>query len=184
MRVQMVITTMSLVMFGVRAEVPLGARATDGAAEAQTQPAQWEPFEGTIHGCSSTAADDSFLTPGGVRHFKGGSNVNLWVTDHPLVNGIDRNIVDANINFNAGVGRAHLVAILTPENVAGSWDIRALVRIVDGSPSSSSGVGAGRGALEGLRIEFTTEAVPGSPNQCTPGFGGVRRVRGTVRGEA
>lgn len=168
-----VIAMMSLVLPGVL--------AGEGTPATQAQPAHWEPFEGMIHGCSSTGADDLFLTPGGVLHFKGGSNVNLWVTDHPLVNGIERNIVDANINFNAGVGRAQAIATLTPEGIGGSWDLRFLVRVGGGG---ASGGGKGRGALEGLRIEFDVEPMPGSPNECTPGFAFVARVRGTVRGDA
>lgn len=105
--------------------------------------------------------------------------------DHPLVSGLERKIVDANINLNAGVGRAHAVATLTPEGVDGWWDLRFLVRIQGGRPGGASGVGMGRGALEGLRIEFTVEHLAEPPNnQCTPGFGFVRRVSGTVRAEA
>lgn len=181
MRALFVSATMSLVFLAMCTEAPLGARTEERAPEATLQPVNWEPFEGTIHGCSSTGPDEPFVTPGGVLHFKGGSNVNLWVTDHPLVNGIERNIVDANINFNAGIGRAHAIASLTPENVAGSWDLRFLVRIPGGG---ASGGGLGRGVLEGLRIDFTVEPLPGSANACTPGVAFVARVRGTVRGEA
>lgn len=184
MRGLIVSATMSLVFLAVCTEAPLGARAHGGASESRFDPATSEPFEGVIHGCSSTNPDEMLLTPGNTLHFKGGSNVNLWITDHPLVSGLERNIVDANINFNAGVGRAHALGILAPEGVAGSWDLRILVRIIGGRPGGAAGVGMGRGALEGLRIEFTVEPLPGSPNQCTPGFGFVRRVTGTVRGEA
>lgn len=180
MRPLFVSATISLIFLAMCTEAPLGARARESAAHGQAQPPHWETFEGILHGCSSTNPDEMRLTPGDTLHFKGGSNVNLWMTDHPLVSGLERNIVDANINFNAGVGRAHAVATLTPEGIAGWWDLRFLVRIGGGA----SGVGMGRGTLEGLRIEFTVEHLPEpQPNQCTPGNGFVRRVSGTVRGE-
>lgn len=166
-------------LLAVPAAAPLSARTTQGVPDAQAEPVHREPFDGMIYGCSSTGPDEPFVTPGGVLHFKGGSNVNLWLTNHPLVNGVERNIVDANINFNAGVGRAHAIGTITPEDMAGSWDIRFLVRIPGGG---ASGWGRGRGALEGLRLDFTVEPVPGDANQCTPGFPFVARVHGTVRG--
>ena len=106
MRALLVSATIGLVVL-VYVPARLAARAVERAPGAQAVPAHWTPFEGVLHGCSSSDPDEVLLTPGGVLHFKAGSNVNLWVTDHPLVNGIERNIVDANINFNAGVGRAH-----------------------------------------------------------------------------
>jgi hypothetical protein len=180
MRTLFVSATMSLLILMVGTEAPVGARSYGDALDARVQPAGWTPFEGMLYGCSSSGSSEALLTPGNTLHFKGGSNVNLWVTDHPLINGLERNIVDANINFNAGVGRAHAIATLTPDGIGGSWELRFLVRVGGGG---ASGVGVGRGALEGLRIDFDVQPMRGTPNLCTPGFAFVARVRGTVRGE-
>lgn len=141
------------------------------------------PFSGTLYGCSGTAPAELSVTPGGVLHFDGATNVNQWVSDNPLVNGIENNVVDANINLNGGYGRAHATGTITPESIAGTWVVHFLVKIGGPFAGQAYGSGYGTGALEGSRIDFTVEPLAGPvTNLCNADFPFVANFTGTITG--
>ena len=71
-------------------------------------------------------------------HFLAATNLNQIVTGNPLVDGFIRNTVDANINLKKGSGVAHVENVITPDAVAGTWEIRTTVKVGEGIASGES----------------------------------------------
>ena len=136
-------------------------------------PATRTEFEGFINFCGGTDPTKINVTPGDILHFKGGTNQNVWVTGNPLIDGVEQNVVDANINLKSGSGSAHLAVSLKPDAVEGTWEIRQTVTISGGSPAGSRGVGHGTGDLQGMSIQFTTEPAVPIANVCNPELPGA-----------
>jgi hypothetical protein len=134
-------------------------------------------FEGFIYGCDGTPPESERVTPGGVLHFLASTNLNLWVTGDPLIDGFALNTVDANINLKTGSGVAHVENVIRPDAVAGTWEIHTTVKIGEGG----FGVGHGTGELAGMTIKFTVQPVSGPlENLCNPDHPSVMTVEGVI----
>ncbi len=127
--------------------------------------AQRTEVDGLVHACGSTPPDGIKITPGGTLHIRGAGNWNQWVFGHPLLDGFEEIVGDANINLNTGDGRAHGVRTLRPDAVEGTWEIRNQVRIGMGG----WGVGHGTGELHGMTIKVRGEGFhTQGQNVCNP----------------
>ena len=136
-------------------------------------PATRTEFEGFIHFCGGTDPTKINVTPGDILHFKEGTNQNVRVTGNLLIDGVEHNVVDANINLKSGSGSVHLAVSLKPDAVEGTWEIRQTVTISGGAPAGSRGVGHGTGDLQGMTIQFTTEPAVPIANVCNPELPGA-----------
>ena len=139
-------------------------------------------FEGFLYGCSSTPPEEQTVTNGGVLHFKRGRNLNLFVTDSPLVDGYERNVVDANINLKTGTGVGHLRSTITPDAVDGTWEYNMTVKVgIGGGGEGGQAVGHGTGELDGMKIKFTARRLTEpAENLCNPDNSFVAAIKGVI----
>jgi hypothetical protein len=158
-------TAMSSVIVGCRDSSPLAPTAPQGVLRASVTgaPASSTEFDGFINFCVSDDPTRFKITPGETLHFTA-SNENRWVTGNPLIDGVERNTVAANINLKNGQGVVHLDVSLKPDAVNGTWEIKQQLSLPE---RVSSGVGHGTGDLQGMTIKFTTSP-GGGTSVCNP----------------
>jgi hypothetical protein len=141
---------------------------TPTALSAAVEQATQTQFSGLINFCANADLTTFRITPGATLHFKGDGNQTRWVTGNPLIDGFEQNAPHANINLKNGSGVVHLDVSLKPDAVNGTWEIRQQVKISEGAPAGSTGVGHGTGDLQGMTIKFTTEPPSGAVSVCNP----------------
>ena len=140
------------------------ASTTSAAVDAATH----AQFDGFICFGPSTRGDVR-VTPGGTIHLRGFSNVNQWVGHNALIDGIEHNMVDANIDRDRS-GVVHLDVSLQPDGMNGTWEIRQTLTIRNGVSAGGTGVGHGTGDLRGMTIKFTVGSAAPRPTGCRAGF--------------
>jgi hypothetical protein len=147
------------------------------AAPVGGSPATRIEFEGFVHFCASGPADVRVTPWGQTRHVRGASNLNLWATGNPLIDGIEINTVSANFTPTSGVIR--LFRTLEPDAYPGStWEIVQTNHFNPDGSLSAHGVGHGTGALTGMTMKITAQGrVPG-PNPCSDSDSG--RISGVI----
>ena len=129
------------------------------------------PFTARMYLCSFEPSTDR-MSGGGILHFRGAVNHNLWVATTPLVTGWEDNVVNGNINLADSSGVAQPHSVMRPFAYNGTWDVIVHVTV---SPTGldAHGEGHGTGALHGRSIRFhQTGAIDLQPgeNPCSDLF--------------
>jgi hypothetical protein len=181
-RAQAVAALFSLLVTTACSDSPVGTDLSRLARTADLVAAEKTAFEGTLYGCTGGTPGEIRVTPGGVLHFEGSPNTNMWVTNNPLTTGIEQNLVGAAINLNQGIGRAHATATITPEGIDGTWEVHFIVKIGGPFAGEAYGTGRGTGELEGLRIDFEVKPLSDPvTNICNPDLAFVAALSGTIK---
>jgi hypothetical protein len=156
---------------------PTGLRPTAATHDVVAAVATRTTFAGFI--CFGPGSGgETTITPGDILHTRDRNNVNYWVTGNPLIDGVEHNVVNANIDVDTGHGSIALDLSVKPDAVNGTWEIREHVLRPSGA---AHGVGHGTGELQGMTIEF--DGAPGPISSgCDSGFGS--HIQGTISSPA
>lgn len=138
------------------------------------------PFTARMYLCSFEPSTDR-ISGGGILHFRGAVNHNLWVATTPLVTGWEDNVVNGNINLAKGTGVAQPHSVMRPFAYDGTWEVVVHVTVTP-TGLDAHGEGHGTGALQGMSIRFHStgeiDLQPGG-NPCSDVF----LFAGTLAGE-